>query len=284
MQSLGGQDGEIPAPVPAIANHAVGPGIIVMGDEILPKELQGSLRRGKWTPEEEQYTSRIIHDFEHGLLNVPEGTTLRNYLSKTLNCDPMRITKKYTGDGCIGKRVFSPLPRTDKNIPDLDLAQGELRVLRRLWLERLLSFERESARRICLKAASKQSGRPRVTTMSIVEGMLTTPGAHFGGLSGSAGAGVGAGAGMGSGRGLGGRHPSPHSSNNDMSVGGEGPPSSSSSRSDFVSPILGFEGGTILPDDKMNLALRSFLSDEKEIEELISWLKRSNNALAFSSR
>jgi hypothetical protein len=62
-------------------------------NEILPAELTGSLRRGKWTVEEEHYTSRIIHDFENGTLDVPEGTTLRNYLSKTLNCDPMRITK-----------------------------------------------------------------------------------------------------------------------------------------------------------------------------------------------
>jgi len=95
--------------------------------------------------------------------------------------------KKFTGDGCIGKRVFTPLQRTDKNAADMDRyvrrgtvgerergndvcgspaychlllqphvalyrrAQAELRDLRRLWLEKLLSFERESARRICLK-------------------------------------------------------------------------------------------------------------------------------------
>lgn len=273
MQSQVGQDGEAAAPTQTV----VGPGIMIMGDEILPKELQGNLRRGKWTQEEEQYTSRIIHDFEHGLLNVPEGTTLRNYLSKTLRCDPMRITKKFTGDGCIGKRVFSPLPKIEKNIPDLELAQGELRVLRRLWLERLLSFERESARRICLKAASKQNGRPRVTTMSIVEGLLMVPGSHFEGLAavGSAGpcAGVGGGAAM-----------STNSSSNDLAsmAGGS---SFTSSGSDFVSPVLSFDGGVaMLPDGKINLALRSFLSDKKEIEELMSWIKRSNNALAFSSR
>lgn len=32
------------------------------------------------------------------ILSFVEGTTLRNYLSKVLNCDPMRITKKYTGN------------------------------------------------------------------------------------------------------------------------------------------------------------------------------------------
>ena len=36
-------------------------------DDILPKELtQANFRRGKWTIEEENYTSRIIKDFENG--------------------------------------------------------------------------------------------------------------------------------------------------------------------------------------------------------------------------
>ena len=47
-------------------------------EELVPLELkQKTLRRGKWTPEEEQYTARIIHDFENGTLDVADGTTLR---------------------------------------------------------------------------------------------------------------------------------------------------------------------------------------------------------------
>ena len=46
--------------------------------------------------------------FGTGVLSAPPGTTLRNYLSEKLNCDPMRITKKFTGDASIGKRVFHP--------------------------------------------------------------------------------------------------------------------------------------------------------------------------------
>lgn len=34
------------------------------------------------------------------------GTTLRTFLSKLLNCDPMRISKKFVGSNCIGKQVF----------------------------------------------------------------------------------------------------------------------------------------------------------------------------------
>ena len=51
---------------------------------------------------------RVIRDFNGGLLDAAPGTTLRSYLSDKLNCDPMRITKKFTGDASIGKRVFHP--------------------------------------------------------------------------------------------------------------------------------------------------------------------------------
>lgn len=43
------------------------------------------VRKGKWTPEEEKYTTRIINDFNKGLLPLAPGTTLRSYLSEKLN-------------------------------------------------------------------------------------------------------------------------------------------------------------------------------------------------------
>jgi hypothetical protein len=64
------------------------------------------LRRGKWTPEEEAYANRLIQEFKAGLLPLTDGTTLRTFLSKLLNCDPMRISKKFVGNNCIGKQVF----------------------------------------------------------------------------------------------------------------------------------------------------------------------------------
>lgn len=64
------------------------------------------LRRGKWTSEEEAYAARLINEFKSGLLPLTDGTTLRNFLSKLLNCDPMRISKKFVGNNCIGKQVF----------------------------------------------------------------------------------------------------------------------------------------------------------------------------------
>lgn len=82
-----------------------------------------NLRRGKWTAEEEAYVARVIQDFNNGHLNAPAGTTLRTYLSDKLNCDPMRITKKFTGEACIGKRVFHPAVRCPNNADVIDKAQ-----------------------------------------------------------------------------------------------------------------------------------------------------------------
>jgi hypothetical protein len=58
-------------------------------------------------PEEEEYTMRIIQHFRTGLLSLPDGHTLRSYLAEKLNCDPMRITKKFSGASCLGKRVYN---------------------------------------------------------------------------------------------------------------------------------------------------------------------------------
>lgn len=84
---------------------------------------QVPLRRGKWTVEEEEYVARVIRDFNTGYLNAPAGTTLRTYLSEKLHCDPMRITKKFTGGSCIGKRVFHPTVRCGNNAEEIDRAQ-----------------------------------------------------------------------------------------------------------------------------------------------------------------
>lgn len=67
--------------------------------------------------------ARVIQDFNSGFLDAPAGTTLRSYLSEKLQCDPMRITKKFTGEACIGKRVFHPAVRSAANAAAIDKAQ-----------------------------------------------------------------------------------------------------------------------------------------------------------------
>jgi hypothetical protein len=76
--------------------------------------------------EEEEYTSRIIHYFSTGLLTLPEGATLRSYLADKLNCDPMRITKKYAGASCLGRRVYHFRDRAQPTIAEIHLAKAEL--------------------------------------------------------------------------------------------------------------------------------------------------------------
>lgn len=50
------------------------------------------------------------------LLPPLPGTTLRSYLSERLNCDPMRVTKKFSGTSCIGKSIFCPCEATPDNL------------------------------------------------------------------------------------------------------------------------------------------------------------------------
>lgn len=51
------------------------------------------LHCGKWTPEEEAYVQCLIEEFQAGYLPIREGTSLRSFLSKMLNCKPKRISK-----------------------------------------------------------------------------------------------------------------------------------------------------------------------------------------------
>ncbi|KAH8057316.1 hypothetical protein JL722_6969 [Aureococcus anophagefferens] len=111
----------------------------------------GGLRRGKWTVEEERYVERVIRDFNNGLLHAAPGTTLRNYLSEKLNCDPMRITKKFTGDASIGKRVYHP--RENAPEPAVERARREVAELEAAWRSKLQSQARESA------ASERRRGR-----------------------------------------------------------------------------------------------------------------------------
>ena len=76
--------------------------------------------------EEEEYTSRTIQHFSAGLLTLPEGATLRSYLADKLNCDPMRITKKFTGACCLGRRVYNSRDRPQASHAETEMAKAEM--------------------------------------------------------------------------------------------------------------------------------------------------------------
>mmetsp|Transcript_35477 Transcript_35477/g.46825 ORF Transcript_35477/g.46825 Transcript_35477/m.46825 type:complete len:619 (+) Transcript_35477:166-2022(+) len=99
------------------------------------------LRKGKWTPEEEEYTSKIIQFFNTGALALPEGTTLRAYLAEKLHCDPMRITKKFTGSSCLGKRVYHSSEATPASATEVEAARIILTDLESKFWSRLLKSD-----------------------------------------------------------------------------------------------------------------------------------------------
>lgn len=135
-----------------LAPTAPSPSVAAQGSS--KSKPSSRLRRGKWTVEEEAYVARVIQDFNSGFLNAPAGTTLRSYLSDKLHCDPMRITKKFTGESCIGKRVFHPAVRCSSNAAAIDKAQAELDALERRWRRRLEMQQRESAKKAAASAAA----------------------------------------------------------------------------------------------------------------------------------
>lgn len=84
--------------------------------------------------EEEMYTNKVIENFNAGILELDSNdekgvTTLRSYLSKKLGCDPMRITKKYTGSACLGKKVYHADNFKGFNRIEIDNAAKELNML-----------------------------------------------------------------------------------------------------------------------------------------------------------
>lgn len=102
------------------------------------------LRKGKWTDEESRYATQLTNYFKEGLLPIERGTMLRLYLSQKLNCEPMRITKKFTGGECIGKQVFRPCSPTPESRVRMMHAQLELVTLEAAFIKRLKENREEA--------------------------------------------------------------------------------------------------------------------------------------------
>ncbi len=81
--------------------------------------------------EEEEFATRFIHYFSSGLLCLPEGKTLRASLAEKLQCDPMRITKKYGGASCLGNKISKLCNRPRFLAQDIEMARLEIARLER---------------------------------------------------------------------------------------------------------------------------------------------------------
>lgn len=130
-----------PVPPPILSQPAPAP---MPSSSSSSKKKGPPLRRGKWTPEEEAYANRLIQEFKAGLLPLTDGTTLRTFLSKLLNCDPMRISKKFVGGNCIGKQVFRRRTADINRLTPEQIQQSraELSELERRFLERVAQTNR----------------------------------------------------------------------------------------------------------------------------------------------
>ena len=117
-------------------------------------------------------TDRIIETFNAGSLELdPEtagGVTLRSYLSEKLGCDPMRITKKYTGASCLGKRVYhsanTKAPREVVEAVKIELASLEVKFREKL--------EKNSRDRLGLEADVDKHMRNQVVSTPSIDALL----------------------------------------------------------------------------------------------------------------
>mmetsp|Transcript_24920 Transcript_24920/g.25139 ORF Transcript_24920/g.25139 Transcript_24920/m.25139 type:complete len:220 (+) Transcript_24920:105-764(+) len=67
-----------------------------------PKEI----RSGHWTIHEENYARALIEGYKYGYIspNLVGGTSLRSFLARQLNCDAMRVSKKFIGLSGLGSK------------------------------------------------------------------------------------------------------------------------------------------------------------------------------------
>jgi hypothetical protein len=71
----------------------------------LKKSSNTMARKGKWSADEHKYANLMIKQFQQGVLPLADGLHLRGFISNLLQCDPLRVTKKYSGHA-IGKQNF----------------------------------------------------------------------------------------------------------------------------------------------------------------------------------
>ena len=89
-----------------------------------PQQQEVNRRLGQWTREEEAYAEKVAELFKTGRVpNCPEGTTMRALLAELLNCAPMRVSKKFSGERAIGKCSYK------RSSADLDEEEAELKPL-----------------------------------------------------------------------------------------------------------------------------------------------------------
>ncbi|TDH73848.1 hypothetical protein CCR75_006285 [Bremia lactucae] len=63
------------------------------------------LRSGVWSRAEEEYAAAIVSFFLRGLLDLPEGVTLRKFLAEKLCCNRRRVSMKLGTESLAGQKI-----------------------------------------------------------------------------------------------------------------------------------------------------------------------------------
>ncbi|KAG2783663.1 hypothetical protein PC129_g16850 [Phytophthora cactorum] len=63
------------------------------------------LRSGVWSLAEEEYAAALVSFFLEGLLDLPEGVTLRKFLAEKLCCNRRRVSMKLGTESLAGRRI-----------------------------------------------------------------------------------------------------------------------------------------------------------------------------------
>lgn len=92
-----------------------------------PRRSRRLLTSISFAGEEEAYAEKVAALFKTGRVpNCPEGLTMRALLADLLNCAPMRVSKKFSGERAIGKcsykRVQDDLSKEEEDLKPLEEA------------------------------------------------------------------------------------------------------------------------------------------------------------------
>lgn len=115
-------------------------------------------RSGAVSDEERAFVERLIESFKGGLLQIPEGTSLRGFLAASLHCKEVRVTKQFLGES----RGFSRTPILYARSTAAAAAfAAEKRALDGLY-EAFVAAEAQRSERRAAKKRSKPAKRARV--------------------------------------------------------------------------------------------------------------------------
>jgi hypothetical protein len=82
------------------------------------KKTSVCYRTGRWNAEESAYTDILIKCFEMGMLPLPHGIKLNDFLCDILSCRTSRLTKKLK-HAKLGSRSYQGAMTMDKNISNM---------------------------------------------------------------------------------------------------------------------------------------------------------------------